>query len=63
MDRMRRFFAIHKWGLNRPDIILSITGGAQAFDLNSDEKDKILKVVLLHLSMQGTHTSNPKIMR
>ena len=53
---MCRFFAIHNWGLNRPDIILSITGGAKAFDLNSDEKDKILKVMLLQLLMQGPQT-------
>jgi len=38
-----RFFAINEWGLNRPEIILTDTGGALDFDLNSDEKDKILK--------------------
>ena len=53
---MLKFFAIHKWGLNRPEIILSITGGAKAFDLNSDEKDKILKGM-----MEGTRGLLPWI--
>ena len=38
-----KFFALYQWNLPRPDIIFSVTGGAAAFDLNNDEKDKILK--------------------
>ena len=41
---VHRFFALYAWGLKRPEIIISVTGGAANFDLNSDEKDKILKV-------------------
>ena len=33
-----------KWNIKRPDVIFTITGGAQAFDLNSKNKDLIMKV-------------------
>ena len=39
-----KFFALYEWGLKRPEIIISVTGGAENFDLNSEEKDKIMKV-------------------
>ena len=38
-----RYYAIKQWGLKRPEIILTVTGGATNFDINSDERDKILK--------------------
>ena len=34
-----------KWNIKRPDVIFSITGGAMAFDLNSKNKDLIMKVL------------------
>ena len=32
-----------KWKLERPDVIITITGGAQAFDLSTTYKDVIMK--------------------
>ena len=49
-----KFFALYQWNLPRPDIIFSVTGGAAAFDLNNDEKDKILKGL-----MEGTRELSP----
>ena len=31
------------WGLKRPDVIITVTGGAMAFDMSTEDKDKIMK--------------------
>jgi hypothetical protein len=38
-----RYFLEAEWQLPRPDVIISVTGGAQAFDLASSHKDMIMK--------------------
>ncbi len=38
-----RYFIEAEWKLPRPDVIISVTGGAQAFDLASVHKDMIMK--------------------
>ena len=38
-----RYFIEAEWQLPRPDVIISVTGGAQAFDLPSVHKDMIMK--------------------
>ena len=49
-----RFFSFYEWGLRRPELILTITGGAAAFDLNSDAQSKILKGM-----MEGARDLSP----
>ena len=42
------------WNLERPDVIISVTGGAQSFDMSVIDKDKILKGI-----MHGTRNMKP----
>ena len=49
-----RFFALYNWGLPRPGIVITVTGGASNFDLSSDAQDKILKGM-----MEGTRDLSP----
>jgi hypothetical protein len=49
-----RFYAFYEWGLKRPELILSVTGGALHFDLNSDAQSKILKGM-----MEGSRDLSP----
>lgn len=38
-----RYFIEQEWKIPRPDVIISVTGGAQAFDLPKMHKDMIMK--------------------
>jgi len=38
-----RYFIEKEWELERPDVIISVTGGATAFDLPANHKDMIMK--------------------
>jgi len=38
-----RFYIEHVWKLKRPDVIISVTGSARSFDLNTEARDKIMK--------------------
>ena len=38
-----RHFIETEWNLPRPDVIISVTGGAQAFDLATVHKDMIMR--------------------
>ena len=49
-----KHFCLRKWNLKRPNFIISVTGSAAAFDLNSEEKDKIFKGM-----MEGTRGLSP----
>lgn len=49
-----RFYAFYEWGLKRPELILTVTGGAGNFDLNSDAQSKILKGM-----MEGSRDLSP----
>jgi len=49
-----KIFAFYEWALKRPEIIITVTGGAANFDLNSDAQDKILKAM-----MEGTRDLSP----
>lgn len=33
----------HAWGLTQPNVLLTVTGGAQDFDLDADDKDELLQ--------------------
>lgn len=35
-----------QWKLKRPDVIISVTGGAEDFDLSTEEKDRIFKAMM-----------------
>ena len=48
-----RFYMEHVWKLKRPDVIISVTGGAQDFDLSTEDLDKIFKGM-----MDGTRSLN-----
>ena len=39
----------HVWKLKRPDVIISVSGGAKQFDLSTENKDKVMKGM-----MEGT---------
>ena len=51
-----RYLVEHKdtWNLERPDVIISVTGGALSFDMSVIDKDKILKGI-----MHGTRNMKP----
>eukprot|EP00802_Teleaulax_amphioxeia_P009771 Tamp_09792.p2 GENE.Tamp_09792~~Tamp_09792.p2 ORF type:complete len:240 (-),score=46.28 Tamp_09792:1160-1879(-) len=36
----------HVWKLKRPDVIISVTGGAEDFDLSTEELDRIFKAMM-----------------
>jgi hypothetical protein len=38
-----RYYLERVWNLNRPDVIITVTGGAMAFDMSTEDKDKIMK--------------------
>ena len=44
-----RFYMQHVWKLKRPDVIISVSGGAKQFDLSTENKDKVMKGM-----MEGT---------
>lgn len=44
-----RFYMQHVWKLKRPDVIISVAGGAKQFDLSTENKDKVMKGM-----MEGT---------
>ena len=46
-----RFLALRKWALERPGIIITVTGGAADFDLSDEAQDTMFKV-------QHKNTSN-----
>lgn len=55
--QLLKFYAQHVWGLKKPGIVISVTGGAQSMDnLNSEEKEKIFKGM-----MEGTKGLQPWI--
>lgn len=41
-----RFYMEHVWKLKRPDVIITVTGGAMDFDLSTEEKDTIMKAMM-----------------
>ena len=49
-----KHFMVRKWNLYQPKILISVTGGAGALDLNSEEKEKIFKGM-----MEGTRGLSP----
>ena len=38
-----RYYMERVWQLKRPDVIITVTGGALAFDMSTEDKDKIMK--------------------
>lgn len=38
-----RYYMERVWKLKRPDVIITVTGGAMAFDMSTEDKDKIMK--------------------
>ena len=51
---LMRYIVENVWHLPRPEVIISVTGGAQHFDLAAADKDKILRGI-----MEGTRHLNP----
>ena len=49
-----RYFVENVWKLERPDVIISITGGAQNFDLPPEHKDRMMRGM-----MEGTRQIKP----
>jgi len=49
-----RYFVENVWKLQRPDVIISITGGAQNFDLPPEHKDRMMRGM-----MEGTRQLKP----
>ena len=49
-----RYFLENSWEITRPDVIITVTGGAQHFDLPAEMKDKIMRGM-----MEGTRHLNP----
>ena len=38
-----RYYLERVWKLNRPDVIITVTGSAMAFEMSTEDKDKIMK--------------------
>jgi len=53
-EHLMRFFATKAWSLPRPDVIISVTGGAGNFKLSAGHKDRIMKGM-----MEGTRNLKP----
>jgi hypothetical protein len=51
---LMRFFADKVWALPRPDVIISVAGGAGNFNLSAGHKDRIMKGM-----MEGTRNLKP----
>jgi hypothetical protein len=49
-----RYFVENVWKLEKPDVIISITGGAQNFDLPPEQKDRMMRGM-----MEGTRQIKP----
>jgi hypothetical protein len=49
-----RLFIEHGWQLPRPDVIITINGGAQFFEMKAEEKDKVMRGM-----MEGTRHLKP----
>ena len=49
-----RYFVENVWKLDQPDVIISITGGAQNFDLPPEHKDRMMRGM-----MEGTRQIKP----
>jgi hypothetical protein len=49
-----RYFVENVWKLENPDVIISITGGAQNFDLPPEQKDRMMRGM-----MEGTRQIKP----
>jgi hypothetical protein len=49
-----RYFVENVWKLDQPDVIISITGGAQNFDLPPEHKDRMMRGM-----MEGTRQMKP----
>ena len=49
-----RYFVENVWKLDQPDVIISITGGAQNFDLPPEQKDRMMRGM-----MEGTRQIKP----
>jgi hypothetical protein len=49
-----KHFMLKKWNLYKPGFLISVTGGAGALDLNSEEKEKIFRGM-----MEGTRGLSP----
>ena len=41
-----RFYMEHVWKLKRPEVIISVTGGAADFDLSTEQRDRIFKEMM-----------------
>ena len=41
-----RFYMEHVWKLKRPEVIISVTGGAADFDLSTEQLDRIFKEMM-----------------
>ncbi len=53
-EHLTRFFVDKVWALPRPDVIISVAGGAKYFKLSAGHKDRIMKGM-----MEGTRNLNP----
>jgi hypothetical protein len=49
-----RYFVDKVWKLPRPEVIISVTGGAKHFDLSPEHKDRMMRGM-----MEGTRKLNP----
>jgi hypothetical protein len=49
-----RNFVEEVWNLPRPEVIISVTGGAKHFDLSPEHKDRMMRGM-----MEGTRQLNP----
>ena len=53
-EHLMRFFVDKVWALPRPDVIISVAGGAKYFKLSAGHKDRIMKGM-----MEGTRNLKP----
>jgi hypothetical protein len=53
-EHLMRFFVDKVWSLPRPDVIISVAGGAKYFKLSAGHKDRIMKGM-----MEGTRNLKP----